>query len=232
MADLSVVVCLAFDHRAASEGLQKFKECILGCPFVDRAMEVCGTFDLIVQGHCCSLAEYTENMDRLRGPLSKFVTRIETSFVGKTIDRSIERPPVHALWLPCKDGRKRVDSHLINKVVAEGDYMRVYVADWSCLIHQTMDRLYEQLRDAGFLKLHRSWLVRIDFIERLVHEKHRWVARLLDGTHVGVAKSHIKDVLRIMTGESSNAQGHSSAKSTTTEPSGKSNEKLLQVTHQ
>ena len=104
-----------------------------------------------------------------------------------------------------KDGRKRVDSRLINKVFAEGDYMRVYVADWSCLVHQTMDRLYEQLKDAGFLKLHRSWLIRIDFIERLIHEEHRWAAKLLDGTHVGVAKSHIKDVLRVMTGESSNA---------------------------
>ena len=74
MADLSVVVCLAFDHRAASEGLQKFKDCILSCPFVDRTMEVCGTYDLIVQGRCGSLADYTENMERLRETLSKFVT--------------------------------------------------------------------------------------------------------------------------------------------------------------
>ena len=57
MADLSVVVCLAFDHRAASEGLQKFKECILNCPVADREMEVCGTYDLIVQEHCASLAD-------------------------------------------------------------------------------------------------------------------------------------------------------------------------------
>lgn len=41
--DLVVLVCLAFDHRAARDGLAAFKKCIFECPFVDRALEVTGS---------------------------------------------------------------------------------------------------------------------------------------------------------------------------------------------
>jgi hypothetical protein len=226
MADVTVIVCLAFDQRAPADGLQKFKDCIVHCPFVDRAMEVCGTFDLIVQGHCSSLAEYTDNMERVRRTTAQFVARLETSFVGRIIDRAGERTRSAALWLPCGDGRKRVESHLIDKIVAEGDYMRVHVADWSCLVHETMARLHRQLAHAGFVRLHRSWLVRAGFIERLIHQEQRWVARLIDGTHVRVAKSHIRDVLQLMTGESSTVEGNSPSQREPGEARTSLNEKL------
>jgi DNA-binding Lrp family transcriptional regulator len=211
MPDLTVVVCVAFDHRASAERLARFKECICHCPLVDTALEVAGTFDLIVQGRCSSLAEYNENMDRIRGQLAEFVTRIETNFVGKKIERVPEREDIGALWLPCEGGRKRVEAHLIDKVVAEGDYMRVHVGSWNCLVHHTMQRLSEQLGSSNFIKLNRSALVRIGFIDRLVHDERRWKARLCDGTHVGIAKSHVKAMLQMMTGEfSSNGRGSNS----------------------
>jgi DNA-binding Lrp family transcriptional regulator len=203
MARLNVVVCLAFDHRAPVEGLVKFKECILRCPFVETALEVTGTFDLIVQGSCDSLTDYTENM-RLIGPqLAKYVSRIDTNFISKKVERSTSEDKESALWLPCDGGRRRVEARLVDKVVAEGDYMRVHVGDWNCLVHLTMQRLCQKLGGSSFIKLHRSWLVRIGFIERVVHDEHRWLARLRDGTNVPVAKSHVHDLLQLMTAESS-----------------------------
>jgi hypothetical protein len=203
MSDLAVVVCVAFDHRAPADRLATFKNCILNCPLVDTALEVAGTFDLIVQGRCSSLAEYNENMDRIRSQLAEFVTRIETNFVAKVKQRVREQDEVGALWLPCEGGRKRVEAHLIDKIVAEGDYMRVHVGSWNCLVHHTMRALCEQLSSSHFLKLHRSVLVRTGFIDRLVHDRHRWKARLRDGTHVSIAKSHHKEVLRLLSSESS-----------------------------
>lgn len=67
-----------------------------------------------------------------------------------------------------------------------------------CLIHSTIRALKEQL-DARFIQLHRSWLVRIDFIDRLIHEDRRWIARLCDGSQLPVAKSHVAEVLKLMT---------------------------------
>lgn len=217
MAKLVVIACIAFDHRAPADGLQRFKSCILQCPQVERALEVCGTFDLIVEGHCADLAEYTKAMEGLREPLARFVARIETSFVARMMDRPAPVAESGFLWLPCKDGRRRVDHCHIDKIVAEGDYMRVHVGDWSCLVHDTLARLSQELAPAGFVQLHRSWLVRISFIEKLVHDQRRWTARLIDGTVVRVAKSHTQDVLRIMAGESPNGAGVSARADPSTE---------------
>lgn len=211
MTQLVVIACLAFDHRASAEGLQRFKACLVQCPQVERVMEVCGTFDLIVQCHCEDMGDWTRGMERLHKPLSEFVTRLETSFVARTMDRPATADSTGALWLPCKDGRRRVEYRQIDKIVADGDYMRVHVGDWSCLLHDTMAHLARELAGAGFVQLHRSWLVRIDFIDKLIHDQRRWTACLNDGTLVSVAKSHTQDVLRIVAGESP-TNGSGSAK--------------------
>lgn len=210
MTQLIVIACLAFDHRAPTDGLQRFKACILQCPQVERAMEVCGTFDLIIQGRCSDVAEFNSGMERLRAPLSLFVTRIETSFVARTMDRPAQENESGSLWLPCKDGRRRVEYRQIDKIVAEGDYMRVHVGEWNCLVHHTMAKLREQLTSPEFIRLRRSCLVRTGFIERLTHEGRRWTARLKDGTHVPIAQTSVAQVVRLIAGESSSVRRASS----------------------
>lgn len=200
MDDLSVIVCLAFDHRADAIASQRFKECICRCSFVETAVEVSGTFDMIVQGSCGSLAEYNEHMERLRPHIAQFVSRLEANFICSKIERTKE---TDTLWLPCEGGRKRVEAHMIDKVLAEGDYMRVHVGSWNCLIHHTMRRLCEQLKNSNFIMLRRSALVRADFIDRVVHDERRWKARLCDGTHVIIAQSRAQEVLHRVCGDSS-----------------------------
>lgn len=229
MTHLVVIACIAFDHRAPADGLKRFKACITQCPQVERTMEVCGTFDLIVQGRCSDLADYTKGMESLAKPLAQYVSRIETSFVARTVDRPAQAEETGALWLPCRDGRRRVEYRRIDKIVAEGDYMRVHVGAWSGLIHETMGRLKEEMAGAGFVQLHRSWLVRIAFIDKLIHDQKRWIARLLDGTEVAVAKSHTQDVLRIVAGESSSARGVSANSEPVAEPSPTISESRVKV---
>lgn len=195
MSDLKVVVCLLFDHRAEPEGLERFKHCICTCPFVHVAMEVSGTFDMIVQGQIGSLAEYTEQVNRLRPQLAKFVARIETNFVAKLTERKKQAEKV--IWVPCEHGRRRIEIGSIDKVVAEGDYMRLFIGKWHCLVHFTIRSLLAQL-DERFIQLHRSSIVRIDFIDRMIHQDRRWIARLRDGSQQPVAKSHVTDVLDVM----------------------------------
>jgi hypothetical protein len=210
MGDLSVIVCLAFDHRAPADRLDKFKGSIFQCQFVSMVMEVSGTFDLIVQASCSSLAEFTEIMENLRTPIAELVSRIETNFVGKTVESAVKEADGSALWLPCESGRQRVEASLIDKILAEGDYMRVHVGNWSCLIHCTMRRLCEQLGESHFVQLHRSALVRISFVNRLVYHERRWKAHLRDGTYVSIARSRVQQAQRLMSNESSDTEHHSS----------------------
>ena len=196
MHDLTVIVCLAFDRKASVEALREFKACIFQCQFVETAMEVSGSYDLIVQARLTSFEQYTAEIDRISGALQKFATRVEANFVGRKIDRRHSNGKV--LWLPVPDGRKRVSANLVDKIVAQGDYMEVHVGDWSCLVHDTIKHLCEDLDSEQFIQLHRSVVVRCDFIERLLHQNRRWIAKLRDGTQQRVAKSHVPDVLRLM----------------------------------
>jgi len=228
MGDLNVVVCVAFDHRSDAERLQRFKDCICQCDFVGVAMEVSGTFDMIVQGNIESLAAYAEQMDRIRPQIAEFVTRIETNFVGKIMERRPEAEK--CMWVPCAGGRKRIEVGMIDKVAAEGDYMRLFIHDWHCLIHSTIRALKEQLDDR-FIQLHRSAIVRADFIERLLHQDRRWIARLRDGSQQPVAKSHVAEVLDLMAHESSKPKRVSAITDTLVEVPRQANEMRRQAMH-
>jgi two-component system response regulator AlgR len=85
----------------------------------------------------------------------------------------------------------------VDKIVAEGDYARVHSGADSWLVHATMHALLERLSSKQFIQLHRSIIVRRDFIERLVHEGRHWIARLRDGTSERVAKSHAVETLEM-----------------------------------
>lgn len=200
MHDLTVIVCLAFDHKAPVEGLRDFKTCIFQCPFVETAMEVAGTYDLIIQARLSSFEQYNEEMERISPQLREYSTRVEANFVGRKLDRRHSNGK--ALWLPVPNGRRRVSANLIDKIVANGDYMKVHVGDWSCLVHETIKKLCEELDSDQFIQLHRSVVVRSDFIERLLHQNRRWIAKLRDGSHQRVAKSHVPEVLRLMGSDS------------------------------
>ena len=191
-----MIVCIAFDHRASVEGRRNFKDCIERCPFVDTTLEVSGTYDLIVQGRCASFAEYNEQMERIRPHIAEFAASFEPNFISKTVERPLPENEADALWLPCEGGQRQVRAAMIDKVEAQGDYMRVFVGDWNCLVHVTMNRLSEQLLRYGFIRLHRSSLVRIGFIERLVRTGDCWTAALLDGSQMGVAKSEVNRAKR------------------------------------
>lgn len=228
MDELNVIVCIAFDHRADAAGLERFRECIINCQFVEVTMDVSGPYDMIVQGRITTLAGYNKEMSRIRPQLAEFVERIETNFVCRRIERSSDVTTF--MWVPCVGGRKRVDIGTIDKVLAEGDYMRIFIQDWQCLIHCTIRALGAQL-DARFIQLHRSSIVRIDFIDRLMHHDRRWIAILQDGSQQSVAKSHVAALLELMSHESSTVERHSAKCDTIIEVSDPSDEKQERIMH-
>lgn len=182
---------MAFDHRASADGLRNFINCVQRCPFVETTLEVSGTYDLIVQGSCASFAEYNEQLERIRPHLAEFASLFEPNFIVRSSNRKSIEYQDDALWLPCEDGHKQVQASMIDKVEAQGDYMRVYVGNWTCLVHETMHRLAERLTPSGFVRLNRSTLVRMSFIDRVVHDGRRWTAWLRDGSRSAIARSEV-----------------------------------------
>ena len=86
----------------------------------------------------------------------------------------------------------------VDRVTAERDYMRLHVGRRSWLIHHSMAALEEGLDPELFVRLHRSAIVRKDFITGFTRNPSgRWIARLGDGVEQPVGRLYTDKVRTI-----------------------------------
>ena len=205
---LHVVVSVKFDQRASPEEVAAFKDAVIACPLILHSVELTGDFDFLVEATVSDMAEYDLRIKSIAQPLAKLVSRFDSSFVCKRYIRKSDGS--EPIWVTCDDGLRRVDPGSIDKVTAEGDYMRLHTGSDSWLIHATMHSVVDLLPAEDFIKLHRSTLVRHGFVKRLYREHGRWVVGLDDGSHERVAKSQVADTLKRIRAEPASTEVDSS----------------------
>ncbi len=107
---------------------------------------------------------------------------------------------IEEFWASDLTGLVRIASKDIDRVSAERDYMRLHVGRRSWLIHHSMTALEEGLDPSLFVRLHRSAIVRRDFISGFSRNPSgRWIARLADGTEQPVGRLY-SDRVRAIAG--------------------------------
>lgn len=205
---LRVIICVAFDHRAAPHEIAACKASVVNCPSVLNCFELSGSFDLMFEAVIPDMAAYSAQLSLCAGAVAKFASRYEANFVCKRFVRAdaAER----AIWVPSEDGLMRLDCSIIDKVSAQGDYVLVHSSGRSWMVHTTMQEMEEKLGREDFLRVHRSTIVRHGFVERLCHKGRTWTARLNDGSVERISNSHVADVLAKLRAGSSVAQRTSS----------------------
>lgn len=103
-------------------------------------------------------------------------------------------------WASDLSGLVRIAAQDVDRVSAERDYMRLHVGRRSWLIHHSMAALEEGLNPDLFVRLHRSAIVRRDFITGFTrNQSGRWIARLADGTEQPVGRLY-SDRVRAIAG--------------------------------
>jgi len=103
-------------------------------------------------------------------------------------------------WASDLSGLVRIAAQDVDRVSAERDYMRLHVGRRSWLIHHSMAALEEGLNPEMFVRLHRSAIVRRDFITGFTrNQSGRWIARLADGTEQPVGRLY-SDRVRAIAG--------------------------------
>jgi two-component system response regulator AlgR len=103
-------------------------------------------------------------------------------------------------WASDLSGLVRIAARDVDRVSAERDYMRLHVGRRSWLIHHSMAALEEGLDPDLFVRLHRSAIVRKDFIAGFTRNPSgRWIARLADGTEQAVGRLY-SDRVRMIAG--------------------------------
>jgi len=107
-------------------------------------------------------------------------------------------PWLEEFWASDLSGLVRIASRDIDRVTAERDYMRLHVGKRSWLIHHSMTALEEGLDPELFVRLHRSAIVRRDFIVGFSRNPSgRWIARLADGEEQPVGRLYADQVRAI-----------------------------------
>ena len=98
-------------------------------------------------------------------------------------------------WASDLNGLVRIAASDVDKVSAERDYMRLHVGRRSWLIHHSMNSLEEGLDPELFVRIHRSAIVRRDFITGFTRNSSgRWLARLADDTEQPVGRLYTEKV--------------------------------------
>ena len=224
--EMRVILCLKFDRRAAFDAVANFKQSLLDHPCVVHSVESSGAFDLVVEAAVRDFTAYHGLLDDYADELAGLVERQEASFVCRRFERSAEHAV--AIWVPCRDGRRRVECATIDLVRAEGDYVRLYCGEQDWLLHDTMHHMRQLLDSETFLTLHRSTIANVRFIERLVHRRHYWVAILADGREQRIAKSHVVATLAALRTDSSIPEADQAMRRSLSESSASPTEETLQ----
>jgi len=193
--DLRVIMCLAFDRRAIASDVAAFRTELIESKEVVSCCDLQGAFDFMLELAVPDLKAYYQKLESMKAPLATLVSRYETYFVCNRLVRMAQAPAEQAVWVPCKDGLKRIECSFVDKVKADGDYMCVHANGHCWTIHLTMRELMSVLGQERFVRLHRSTIVRSAFIDRLVHEGSLWTARLNDGSIERIARSHVAEVM-------------------------------------
>ena len=206
--ELRVILCLKFDSRAPLAEVATLKRELIECDYVLNSVEVSGSFDFMFEAALSDFAAYQAHIDRFATQMSAFVERHEANFVCRRFVRAQDRS--QAIWVPTRDGRRRIDCNMVKVVRAEGDYVRIFCEDATWLLHDTMHHVRELFDSGQFMTLHRSAMVNRDFIQKLIHRRNHWVALLGDGSEQRIAKSHVAEVLReLRSGEGNGPNGSS-----------------------
>ncbi len=98
-------------------------------------------------------------------------------------------------WVPDRSELLRIDAQEVRRIDAERDYVRLHAGERTYMLLQTIAGLEEKLDPEKFIRIHRSTILRRDFIRGLRHEGLGvWCAELEDGEELRIGRTYLKRV--------------------------------------
>jgi two-component system, LytTR family, response regulator LytT len=85
----------------------------------------------------------------------------------------------------------------IRYVEAQGDYARLHSGDATHLIRASLSELGERWRGAGFVRIHRSHLVALRYVDQVCLDAGRWTVRV-DGQVLSVSRRHVAELRDVL----------------------------------
>lgn len=102
--------------------------------------------------------------ERLRSSVSRVIEALHAAAVSTAATAPLPRQEVVPVTLGTTTRMVRRDD--IRFVQAHGDYARLHTADGSYLVRIPLSELEVRWKEAGFVRIHRSYLVALDHVSR------------------------------------------------------------------
>ncbi len=107
-------------------------------------------------------------------------------------------PWLRELWVPHHEELLRIAVNDIRRIDAERDYVRLFVEARSYLLLQTIAGLEARLDPDRFIRVHRSHILRRDFITGLRHEGMGvWCVETRDGQALRIGRTYLPAVKKM-----------------------------------
>lgn len=125
------------------------------------------------------------------------IAELQATVAALRTRQSDPQAPPRDLWVKTRIGHLRIPIDSIDYIRAERDYVRIVITDQSHLVPETIATLAERLATFGFVRIHRSLLVRQTAVQSFARRHYgALVAVLSDGTELPVSRSHSQNVQR------------------------------------
>lgn len=139
---------------------------------------------------------FRESLRHARARLGADPPSVAQALQGLLVELGRRRPP-RWLTVPEQDegGRRLIPIDDIDWLSAEGNYVHVQVGSVGHLVRATLQALLQELDPARFVRIHRSIVVQLDRIERVVPwASGDYMALLRDGRQLRISR-HYRDAL-------------------------------------
>ena len=105
--------------------------------------------------------------------------------------------PSNEIWVHRRAERVRVDLDTVEMVQAEGEYVRLFVRDQSYLHRASIGSIAARLDPHRFMRVHRSYVVRLDLIAKIRRKAAGGYSLLLtSGNEIPLGRLYRADLLR------------------------------------
>lgn len=131
---------------------------------------------------------------------------VKETHLREALDRALarldrrKRGQVHThdqrIWVKDEKGSIQLRVVDVEYIQAERDYMRLVVSGRNYLVHGSMLSFEEKFPDEIFMRVHRSAMVRIDFVREIRRDGRRRFLVLNDETEITVGPSFHDDVTK------------------------------------
>ncbi len=181
-----VVFVTAFDHHA----LRAFE-----MEAVDYVTKPVDPERLATAIHRARTAVIGQGRDE---QLAELLTTVET--LRRSLRQSQDQIHAQSFWVKSRGAHQRIGIESIDYIQAERDYVRLFAGGQSHLVSDTISAMQARLAPMGFLRIHRSTLVRREAVVQMLQGRYGTLTlRLSDGAELRVGRTYV-DGLRAALG--------------------------------